>query len=249
MIAIVTGASSGFGKAIAETLLNKGHKVIICARRKEKLAEIQKQFPDNCYPLIFDIRDEEQTLSAIKSLPLDWQEIDLLVNNAGLALGVEPAHQCSLEKWKQMIDTNISGLVTITHAILPQMVARNSGQIINIGSIAGNYSYPGSNIYGSTKAFVKQFTLNLRADLVGTDIRVSNIEPGLCGGTEFSNVRFDGNEEKVKAVYADVDYLTANDIAETVLWIVERPKHVNINRVELMPVAQASAGLTVARKQ
>ncbi len=248
MIAIVTGASSGFGKAIAETLLDKGHKVIICARRKEKLVEIQKQFPDSCYPLIFDIRDEQQTLSAIKSLPIAWQEIDLLVNNAGLALGVEPAHQCSLDKWKQMIDTNISGLVTITHALLPQMVARNTGQIINIGSIAGSYSYPGSNVYGSTKAFVKQFTLNLRADLVGTDIRVSNIEPGLCGGTEFSNVRFDGDEEKVKAVYADVDYLTATDIAETVLWIVERPKHVNINRVELMPVAQASAGLTVAKK-
>lgn len=249
MLAIVTGASAGFGKAIAETLLAKGHRVIITARREERLAAIQSKYPESCYTLAFDISDEKATLDAIKSLPPEWQDIELLVNNAGLALGAAPVPNCELSDWKKMIDTNIHGLVTMTYGILPGMLARNKGLIINLGSIAGNYPYPGGNVYGGTKAFVKQFSLNLRADLVGKNIRVSNIEPGLCGGTEFSNVRFHGDDEKADALYADVDYITAQDIADTVLWIAERPAHININRIEIMPEAQASAGLAVVKKK
>ncbi len=248
MLAIVTGASSGFGKAIAETLLAKGHRVIITARRRERLASIQAQYPDTCYSLPFDVSDEQSVFNALQSLPDEWRDIDLLVNNAGLALGVEPAQNSALSDWKQMIDTNITGLVTVTHALLPNMVERNRGHIINLGSIAGDYPYVGGNVYGGTKAFVKQFSLNLRADLFGTNVRVTNIEPGLSGGTEFSNVRFHGDDAKAEALYANVQAITPQDIADTVLWIAERPAHLNINRIEMMPVAQAPAGLQVFKK-
>lgn len=249
MITIVTGASAGFGKAIAETLLKKGHKVIATGRRAERLSKMQNDYPALCYPLVFDLCDEAETLAALDSLPADWRPIDVLINNAGLALGVNPAQDSSLSDWKTMIDTNIGGLVTMTHALLPGMVERNRGQIINLGSIAGDYPYPGGNVYGATKAFVKQFSLNLRADLVGKHIRVTNVEPGLCGGTEFSNVRFYGDDSKADALYEGVDYLTAQDIADTILWLIERPAHVNINRIEMMPIAQASAGLKVIKKE
>lgn len=249
MIILVTGASAGFGKAIAETLLHKGHQVIITARREERLREIQTQFPTQCYPLVFDICDEKATLNAINSLPDAWKEIDVLVNNAGLALGVNPAQKSDLQDWKTMIDTNINGLVTITHSVLKGMVQRNRGQIINLGSIAGSYPYPGGNVYGATKAFVKQFSLNLQADLVSTNIRVSNIEPGLCGGTEFSTVRLHGDNKKAQAIYENVESISAQDIADTLVWIMERPAHFNVNRIEIMPTAQASAGLTVYKKQ
>lgn len=248
MVILVTGASAGFGKATALTLLKLGHKVIITARRKAKLDEICQTYPTNCYPLAFDISDELATKNALNSLPDEWRKIDVLVNNAGLALGVDKAPNCDLHDWKTMIDTNISGLVTITHAVLKDMAERNSGQIINLGSIAGSYPYPGGNVYGATKAFVKQFSLNLQADLVDTNIRVSNIEPGLCGGTEFSNVRFHGNDKKAEALYKDVDYISAQDIADTVVWIIQRPAHLNINRIEMMPTGQASAGLKVHKK-
>lgn len=248
MIALITGASAGFGEAIARKLAKIGYKVIITARRKERLELLQQELGSICLPLAFDISDEPATLQAIASLPTEWQDIDILVNNAGLALGIEPAQKSSLADWQQMIATNISGLVTITHAILPNMVKRNKGLIVNLGSIAGSYAYPGGNVYGATKAFVKQFSLNLRADLVGTAIRVSNIEPGLCGGTEFSNVRFYGDHAKADELYANVDYITAEDIANTVAWIAQCPAHMNINRIEIMPVAQAPAGLVVKKK-
>ncbi len=248
MLALITGASAGFGAATARLLVQHGHRVIITARRQERLHVLQQELGQNCFALAFDVCDEEATLGALHSLPPEWQEIDLLINNAGLALGIEAAQKSKLQDWKQMIATNIGGLITLTHAILPGMVARNRGHIINLGSIAGDYPYPGGNVYGATKAFVKQFSLNLRADLVGTAVRVSNVEPGLCGGTEFSNVRFHGDDNKAAALYADVDYLTPEDIAETIVWVAERPAHVNINRIELMPVAQAPAGLTVKKK-
>lgn len=248
MIILVTGASAGFGSAIARRFLNRGDKVIITARRAERLDALKEDYGDNCYPLAFDISDEQATLDALNSLTPEWRNIDVLVNNAGLALGIAPAHESSLGDWKQMIATNIVGLVTITHAILPSMVTRNCGQIINLGSIAGDCAYPGGNVYGGTKAFVKQFSLNLRADLLGTNVRVTNIEPGLCGGTEFSNVRFYGDDEKAEAVYSDVDYITAEDIADTVEWLADRPSHMNVNRIEIMPTAQASAGLAVKKK-
>ena len=249
MIALITGASAGFGAAIARKLAQEGHKVIVTARRKERLLALQQEIGENCLPLAFDITDEKATLQAIAELPEAWKAIDILVNNAGLALGIGAAQDSSLEDWKQMIATNITGLVTVTHAVLPGMVERNRGLIVNLGSIAGTYPYPGGNVYGGTKAFVKQFSLNLRADLVGTAIRVSNIEPGLCGGTEFSNIRFHGDDAKAAALYADVDYITPEDIANTVAWIAQCPPHMNINRIEIMPVAQAPAGLVVKKKQ
>ena len=171
----------------------------------------------------------------------------MLVNNAGLALGLERADQASLDDWDRMIDTNIRGLATLTRLLLPQMVRRNRGYVINIGSIAGDWPYPGGNVYGATKAFVKQFSQNLRADLAGTAIRVSNVEPGLCGGTEFSNVRFKGDDERAANVYAGVQAISPEDIARIVLWLVQQPPHVNVNRIEVMPVAQSFAPLSVAR--
>ena len=177
MLALITGASAGFGAATARLLVQHGHRVIITARRQERLHVLQQELGQNCLALAFDVCDEEATLGALHSLPPEWQEIDLLINNAGLALGIEAAQKSKLQDWKQMIATNIGGLITLTHAILPGMVARNRGHIINLGSIAGDYPYPGGNVYGATKAFVKQFSLNLRADLVGTAVRVSNVEP------------------------------------------------------------------------
>ena len=180
-------------------------------------------------------------------MPPHFANVDVLINNAGLALGLEPAHQARREDWDTMIDTNVKGLVHMTRAVLPGMVARNRGDIINIGSIAGEWPYPGGNVYGATKAFVRQFSLNLRADLIGTGVRVSDIEPGLCSGTEFSQVRFHGDEDKAAAVYKGIDALTAEDIADTVHWIVSRPRHVNINTLSLMPVAQAFSPLAIKR--
>lgn len=246
-IALVTGATAGFGLAICKLLIQAGYKVIGTGRRKERLEELYLQFGDNFLPLVFDIQNTEAVEQALNNRPQGWQSVDLLVNNAGLALGLEPAHKADLADWHQMIDTNIKGLVTVTRLVLPEMVERNSGHIINIGSIAGTYPYPGGNVYGGTKAFVKQFSLNLRADLAGTKIRVSNVEPGLCGGTEFSNVRFKGNDEKAKKVYENVEFVRPEDIADIVLWLNQQPEYVNINRIEVMPVAQSSSALNVVK--
>lgn len=246
-IALVTGATAGFGNAICRTLLNAGYLVIGTGRRHERLVQLQQEYGQNFLPLAFDISDRNATETALKSLPPEWQTIDLLVNNAGLALGLESADKANLDDWEKMIDTNVKGLVTMTRLVLPQMVARNQGHIINLGSIAGSYAYPGGNVYGGTKAFVKQFSLNLRADLAGTNIRVSNVEPGLCGGTEFSNVRFKGDDARAGKVYENVQYVTPQDIANIVLWLNQQPEHVNINRIEVMPTAQTFAPLNVAR--
>ena len=245
--ALVTGATAGFGLAICKKLIEAGYKVIGTGRRADRLAEIHSQLGNNFLPLAFDIRDEQATINALRTLPEGWQAVDLLVNNAGLALGLEPAHKADLQDWYQMIDTNIKGLITITRLVLPNMVARNHGQIINLSSIAGTYPYPGGNVYGGTKAFVTQFSLNLRADLAGKNIRVTSIEPGLCGGTEFSNVRFKGDDARVEKLYENVQYVTPQDIANMVLWLNQQPEHVNINRIEVMPTAQTFAPLNVAR--
>ncbi|QLB20259.1 NADP-dependent 3-hydroxy acid dehydrogenase [Vespertiliibacter pulmonis] len=247
--ALVTGVTAGFGLAICKILINAGYKVIGTGRRAERLAELKTEFGEHFLPLAFDVSDVEQVKTALNDRPTGWQTVDLLVNNAGLALGLEPANKANLNDWLQMIDTNIKGLVAITREILPEMVERNQGHIINIGSIAGNYAYPGGNVYGGTKAFVKQFSLNLRADLSGTAIRVSNVEPGLCGGTEFSNVRFKGDDEKATKVYENVDFVTPEDIANIVLWLNQQPAHVNINRIEVMPTAQSFAPLSISRSQ
>ncbi|OBX56012.1 NADP-dependent 3-hydroxy acid dehydrogenase [Moraxella osloensis] len=245
---LVTGVTAGFGKAIAELLISKGHTVIGTGRRQEKLDELKSQLGDNFIPLTFDVSDLPATKTAIQTLPSDvLNNLDVLVNNAGLALGLEPADKTDFADWQQMVNTNILGLIHLTHEILPSMVANNDGYIINLSSTAGSYPYFGGNVYGATKAFVTQFSLNLRADLVGKNIRVSNIEPGLCGGTEFSNIRFHGDDAKAAQVYDSVQYVTPQDIANMVAWLIEQPKHVNINRIEVMPTAQTFAGLKVVK--
>ncbi|SIQ95955.1 3-hydroxy acid dehydrogenase / malonic semialdehyde reductase [Aeromonas sp. RU39B] len=248
MIALVTGASAGFGMAISRLLVANGWKVIGSGRRAERLQTLQNELGDAFLPLVFDVQDRAATEAAIAALPADWQAVDLLVNNAGLALGLEPAHKASMEDWEQMIATNVMGLARVTRLLLPGMVERGRGHVINIGSIAGTYPYPGGNVYGATKAFVKQFSLNLRADLAGTPIRVTNVEPGMCGGTEFSNVRFHGDDAKAAAVYQGVEFIQPEDIANTVLWISQQPAHFNVNSIEVMPVAQSFGPLVVKRQ-
>jgi len=193
------------------------------------------------------VRDRAAVEALPAALPSGFAAVDVLVNNAGLALGLEPAQRASLDDWQTMIDTNCTGLVQVTRAFLPGMVERNRGHVFNLGSVAGSWPYAGGNVYGATKAFVRQFSLNLRADLAGTALRVTDVEPGLCGGTEFSNVRFHGDDEKAAQVYRDVQPLSAEDIADTIHWIATRPAHVNVNTIELMPVAQSFAGLTIQR--
>lgn len=245
---LITGVTSGFGLAIAKLLAKDGHTIIGTGRRADKLAQIKAEIGENFIPLCFDIGNLDDTKSALDSLDKALlANIDVLVNNAGLALGLESADKSDIKDWQTMINTNVLGLVNITNTILPHMVAKNSGLIINIGSTAGNYPYFGANVYGATKAFVKQFSLNLRADLIGKKVRVTNIEPGLCGGTEFSNVRFKGDDEKASKLYEKVDYISPDDIADMVHYVIHLLPHININRLEVMPVAQTFNGLTVAR--
>ncbi|MFZ7260779.1 SDR family oxidoreductase [Avibacterium avium] len=248
MAILITGASAGFGKAMCEVFIKSGYKVIGAARRLEKLEKLQAELGENFFPLQMDMNNLSEIDRALSRLPEAFQQIDLLVNNAGLALGLEPAHQANFDDWLTMINTNIVGLTYLTRKVLPQMVERQQGHIINLGSIAGTYPYPGGNVYGATKAFVEQFSLNLRADLAGTKVRVTNVEPGLCGGTEFSNVRFKGDDSKAASVYANVQPIEPIDIANTVLWIYQQPAHVNINRIEIMPVAQSFSALNVVRE-
>ncbi|WP_350261960.1 bifunctional NADP-dependent 3-hydroxy acid dehydrogenase/3-hydroxypropionate dehydrogenase YdfG [Pantoea sp. BJ2] len=245
MIIFVTGATAGFGQSITRRFIATGHKVIASGRRAERLKELKVELGDNLYTVQLDVRNRAAIDEAIASLPAEWRNIDVLVNNAGLALGVEPAHKANIEDWENMIDTNNKGLVYMTRAVLPAMVERNVGHIVNIGSIAGSWPYLGGNVYGATKAFVRQFSLNLRTDLHGTALRVTDIEPGLVGGTEFSNVRFKGDDDKAGQVYEGTTALTAEDVTEAVYWVTTLPKHVNINTLEIMPVTQTTAGLKV----
>lgn len=246
-IVLVTGASSGFGQAICRKLIADGYRVIGAARRLDNLQKLAQELGENFLPLTLDVSKKDSVETILLQLPKEFQPIDILINNAGLALGLEPAYEADYNDWQTMIETNVIGLVHLTHQILPVMVERNSGYIINLGSVAGTYPYKGGNVYGASKAFVKQFSANLRTDLLGKKIRVTNIEPGLCGGTEFSNVRFHGNAEQAAAVYKDVDFITPEDIANTVSWLVNTPSHFNVNSIEIMPVAQASAGLAVCK--
>ncbi|KAF9397022.1 hypothetical protein CPC16_000060 [Podila verticillata] len=248
MIVLITGASAGFGQAIAKTFARAGHRIIATARRADRLQALADEVGERLLPITLDVRDHDAIAALPNSLPPAFAEVDVLVNNAGLALGLAPAQQANLNDWQTVIDTNINGLVRMTHAFLPGMVERNRGHIINVSSIAANYAYPGSNIYGASKAFVRHFSLNLRADLAGTALRVTDIQPGLCGGTEFSNVRFRGDDEKAAALYQNAQPLTAEDIAESIYWIANRPAHVNVNTIELMPVTQSFSALTVHRE-
>jgi 3-hydroxy acid dehydrogenase/malonic semialdehyde reductase len=247
MIILVTGATAGFGRTIARRFAADGAKIIAAGRREERLAELRAELGDSVLPLILDVRDRAAVAQAIESLPAEWSEIDVCVNNAGLALGLAGAQAASLDDWDQMVDTNIKGLMYVTHAVLPGMVARNRGHVINIGSTAGEFPYPGGNVYGASKAFVRHFSLNLRADLWGTKVRVTDIEPGLVGGTEFSNIRF-GDDAKAAGVYAGADPLLPDDIAEAVHWVATLPPRVNINTLQMMPVGQAFGPLRIHKE-
>ncbi|MCH2545988.1 MAG: SDR family NAD(P)-dependent oxidoreductase [Alphaproteobacteria bacterium] len=242
IVVCITGATAGIGLACAEAFLESGASVIGTGRRKERLDVIAKKYGNAFTPLVLDVTRRDDVFSALAG-----EQVDILVNNAGLALGLEKAAHGSLEDWETMIDTNIKGVLYCTKTLLPEMVARNHGHIINIGSIAGTYPYPGGNVYGATKAFLKQFSLNLRADLLGKPIRVTNIEPGMVH-TEFSKVRFKDDDARAEALYEGVAALTAQDIAQNVLWAASLPTHVNINRIEVMPTQQASAPLAVHRE-
>lgn len=245
---LVTGATAGFGRACAELFVARGWQAVITGRRKERLDDMVDQLgADNVCTSCFDVRNWDEVDRAMDELPDRFADIDVLINNAGLALGLEPAHEVNLEDWDTMVDTNIKGLMYMTRKLLPSMVARDRGHVINIGSIASDNAYPGGNVYSSTKAFVAQFTYNLIADLHGTPVRVTNIEPGLAE-TEFSKVRFKWNEEKADAVYTGARPLTAEDIAESVYWAAERPAHVNINKIEIMPVCQSFAPMVIVRE-
>jgi 3-hydroxy acid dehydrogenase/malonic semialdehyde reductase len=247
MIVLVTGASAGFGAAIARRFVREGARVIATARRAEKLAELREELGAGLLPLTLDVRERGSVERALTNLPPEFAQIDVLVNNAGLALGLEPAQEAKLDDWDTMVDTNVKGLMYCTRSVLPGMVARNRGHIVNLGSTAAEFPYPGGNVYGATKAFVYQFSLNLRADLLGTRVRVTDIEPGMCGGTEFSNVRFRGDAGKAAAVYAETQALTPEDIADAIHWVATRPWHVNVNSLQLMPVCQAPGPLAVKR--
>lgn len=246
MIVLVTGATAGFGTAITRRFAADGARVIAAGRRAERLEALKAELgADKILPLVLDVRDREAVLKAVEGLPAEWAAVDVLVNNAGLALGLEPAQQADLDDWDTMVDTNVKGLMYLTRALLPGMIERKRGHVINLGSTAGEWPYPGGNVYGATKAFVRQFSLNLRADLFGTPVRVTDIQPGLVGGTEFSNVRFHGDDAKAGAVYEGADALTPDDIADAIHWVATRPARVNVNMLQVMPVAQSFGPLRV----
>jgi serine 3-dehydrogenase len=243
--ALITGASAGIGAAAARAFVAAGWRVIGTGRRADRLQQLAAELGAAFHPAVFDIRDEAGRDAALAALPAAFRDIDLLLNNAGLASGTEPAQSASLDKWKVMIDTNVTALASITHKLLPGLIARR-GAIINLSSVAGTYPYTGGNVYGGTKAFVHQFSLNLRADLHGTGVRVTSIEPGMVQ-TEFTLVRT-GSQEASDKLYAGADPMTAEDIARTLLWVATLPPHLNINTLELMPVNQSFAGFAVARR-
>jgi NADP-dependent 3-hydroxy acid dehydrogenase YdfG len=246
--ALVTGATAGFGEAIARAFVARGWRVVGTGRRQKRLEKLQAELGEHFFPLAFDVRDRSAVERALSQIPEIFKAIEVLVNNAGLALGLEPAHETDPDDWETMVDTNVKGLLYMTRALLPEMVTRGSGHIVNISSTAADNPYPGGNVYGATKAFAWQFSRNLRADLLGTGLRVTDIAPGLAK-TEFSRVRFKDDEDRAKRPYENLEALTAEDIANAVLWAVGQPAHVNINRIEIMPSAQAWGAMAVHREQ
>ncbi len=244
-VVLITGATGDFGKAFAQRFAALGCKLVLHGRNAEKLDALCAQYPSS-HPVLFDITDKTAMKKALESLPQTHKDIDLLINNAGLALGLDKAFEANLDDWETMIDVDVKGLAIMTRLVVEGMAARKKGHIINIGSTAGNYPYAGGNVYCGVKAFVKQFSLALRADLAGTHVRVTNLEPGQAE-TQFSTVRFKGNEARAKKVYEGANSLTAQDVAEAVLWAATLPPHMNINRLEIMPTSQSFAGLSVER--
>ncbi|USU06493.1 SDR family NAD(P)-dependent oxidoreductase [Sphingomonadaceae bacterium OTU29LAMAA1] len=244
--AFITGATSGIGLAAVEEFVGAGWRVIATGRRADRLAVLQARLgAESVHVLAFDVSDDDAMDATLASLPDDWRAIDLLINNAGLALGTKPAHEADPADWRTMIATNVTALVSLTHRLLPGLIARK-GAIINLSSVAATYPYAGGNVYGGTKAFVEQFSLGLRSDLHGKGVRVTSIEPGMVE-TEFTKVRTGGSQQASDALYKGADPMTAEDIAATMLWVATLPPHLNINRLELMPVSQSFAGFQVAR--
>ena len=246
-IVLVTGATAGIGRAVAERYHEIGATVLLVGRRSERLEEITSALGERAHSFALDVTDSAKVEQFWESLPPELRAIDILVNNAGCAFGVAPAWQANPRDWDAMVDLNITSLLRLTRLVLPGMVERDRGHIVNLGSVAGTYPYPGGNVYGATKAFVEQFSLNLRCDLHGKNVRVTNIEPGLVE-TEFSMVRFGGDEEKAAAVYQGIEAMTGEDIAETVVWCTSMPQRVNVNRVELMATMQTPAGFRFERQ-
>ncbi|ABC80845.1 SDR family NAD(P)-dependent oxidoreductase [Anaeromyxobacter dehalogenans] len=245
-LALVTGATSGIGAACVDALVGAGARVVAAARRADRLDALASRHPGRVHPLVLDVRDRAAVEASLATLPAAWSAVEVLVNNAGLALGLEPAQRASVDEWQTMIDTNCTGLVVVTRALLPGMVERGRGHVVNVASVAGTYPYPGGNVYGATKAFVRQFTLNLKADLIGTGVRATSVEPGMVE-TEFSLVRFSGDAGKAKQVYHGMQPLGPEDVADAILWCVSRPPHVNVNALELMPERQAFSPFAVKR--
>ncbi len=245
-IALVTGATSGFGRACTRSLVRTGARVVAAGRRADRLAALAAELGPGVFALPLDVRDVPAMQRALDGLPGELRDVDVLVNNAGLALGMEPAQRASLEQWETMIATTCTGLVALTRALLPGMVARDRGHVVNVGSIAAGHAYAGGNVYGATKAFVRQFSQNLKSDLLGTRVRVTCIEPGMAE-TEFSLVRFEGDPVRASRVYEGMQPLMAEDVADAILYCVTRPPHVDVTLLELDPVAQAPAGFAVKR--
>lgn len=248
-IVLITGATSGFGLATAKRFAQEGYPLIITGRREERLAALKDELAPltDVFAYTLDVRDSEAVKELVIALPEDFKQVAILVNNAGLALGAQPADQALLEDWHTMIETNITGLVNVTHSLLPTLRAQECASIINLASIASNWSYPGAHVYGASKAFVAQFSRNLRSDFAGTGVRVTSLEPGLSE-SEFSLVRFNGDEEKYKQLYDNANALQPEDIANIIFWIAEQPAHVNINSLEVMPTSQAWDNFKVVKQ-
>lgn len=235
---LVTGATSGFGAAIARRFAGAGAKVVITGRRADRLKAMKDELGVRCHAVVCDARDRDASDAMLAGLPTEFAAPDVAVANAGLALGLEPAHRADMKDWEDMVATNINGMLYTVRAILPSMVERDRGHVVLMGSIAADFPYPGGNVYGATKAFVEQFALNLRADLLGSNVRVTDIEPGLAQ-TEFSLVRFHGDAERARRTYEGIRPLSGEDVAETVFWATTLPRHVNVNRLQVMPVMQS----------
>lgn len=250
-VALVTGASVGIGRAVATELAANGYNLILMARRASKLTELAAQLKDEystqSHIIAVDVNEHEKVVTELAARPAEFVHIDVLVNNAGLALGTEPAQSASWSDWYLMIQTNCMALAHLTHVLIPDMLEQNKGHVVNIGSIAGNYPYRGGNVYGATKAFVDQFSANLRTDVLGTRIRVTNLIPGLLEGTEFSIVRMHGDEEKSGKVYDGLEAMQPEDVAEAVRWVISLPQRVNINRLELMALSQSAGGFAFSQ--
>jgi serine 3-dehydrogenase len=244
-IALITGATAGFGNSSVKQFIDNGWKVIATGRREDRLLALKERYGDALHPLTFDVQNSTQINEAIDSLPSNFKDIDLLINNAGLALGTAAAQECDLEQWNTMVDTNIRGLMSLTHKVLPTLI-KQRGAVINISSVAASYPYPGGNVYGGTKAFVVQFSLGLRSDLHGTGVRVTCVEPGMSE-TEFTLVRTKGDQSASDKLYEGANPMTGKDIAETLYWVATLPPHMNVNRVELMPVNQSFSPFQVHR--